>query len=281
MVEPRDTAHAMLAAADRDATARLQLRQAVVVARELRLRTLLTEAFLPFSSGGCVPTHSQLATRTHSSPPPRGSARHPCAATSRRSCTSSEPSAARRGRTGTRRLLTAQQRAAPLIADRCVREQHLPRDETRRIVFVDARPIAEERDLKAERLAALFQPAGEIPPLGAELRDGCLRRAAARSSSPARPRETRHRQRIGAALTTSSSASNALRDCSSPILLHGLDDIAAHRLPPADDGDARCSGDQQQRSAKSAASRARQDPCSSGRTVDSRRRSGSSPRHRP
>src|SRR5262245_27770663 len=43
VIEPRDTVHAMFAAADRDATARSQLRQAVVVARELRLRALLTE----------------------------------------------------------------------------------------------------------------------------------------------------------------------------------------------------------------------------------------------
>ena len=72
---------------------------------------------------------------------------------------------------GARRFLAAHQRTPPLIADRRVREEHLPCDEARRIVFVDAGPIAKERELEAERLAVLvLDPARHVPPFGAELR---------------------------------------------------------------------------------------------------------------
>src|SRR5258707_5794609 len=52
-----------------------------------------------------------------------------------------------------------------------MREEQLPRREPARNVFGDARPVAEKSDLHAELLAACRpEPAGDVPPLAAELR---------------------------------------------------------------------------------------------------------------
>src|SRR5437764_8810838 len=57
--------------------------------------------------------------------------------------------------------------SAPRIRERRVREEHLPRVEAARVVALLLGPRAEEGDLEAERA---IQPAGDVPPFGAELR---------------------------------------------------------------------------------------------------------------
>ncbi len=56
------------------------------------------------------------------------------------------------------------------IGDRRVAEQDLPRREAARVRLAEPGPHAEERHLETERRAALvLQPAGDVPPLDAEV----------------------------------------------------------------------------------------------------------------
>ena len=77
------------------------------------------------------------------------------------------------------------------LGQRRVREHELPGREVARVVLGDARPVAKERDLDAERLAvARAHPAGHVPPLGAVRGVAAVVARERAATAPAAPRDS-------------------------------------------------------------------------------------------
>ena len=128
--------------------------------------------------------------------------------------------------------LVVAQPAVPRIRDRRVREQQLARRETAGPAFGDAGAIAKERDLDAEIVSvAVAHPGRDVPPLGAEQRVAAV---------VARKREYGVRRDCRVAdLRAGTHAGKHKRDrpgtrAGSPIVLHCVDGIVAHRAARAD-----------------------------------------------
>src|SRR5690606_7098635 len=169
VIEPCGTAHAITRIFDPHFTRRLELRQAVVVARVARIRALLTEAVVALKNRRLHGTELELDRKVRRRN--RRALDFPLLAQRPLVDAHIEPPlrCLRQPETCTGRPLGAQQTTAHRIADRGMPKEPLSRGEARRIPLVDSRSIAEERHLKTALDAlSIGEPTRDIPPLGAK-----------------------------------------------------------------------------------------------------------------
>ena len=166
VVEPRPPLDVARATADDDAAAYRELRPAVIPARLAHLRPLARIALLSLQKDRLRRLEREVEREFA-----RGDLRDIALALERERPVADPRAGRRLVRPGkvehrARRALVVAEPALRGLGQRRVREHQLTRREVARVVLGDARPIAKERDLNAERLAvARAHPAGHVPPL--------------------------------------------------------------------------------------------------------------------
>ncbi len=170
VIEPCAAGHGERLAVDGDRPRDSKLRPAVVEACLSRQRALARIATLPVGEHGPGGRERKLERESA-----RGDLRPVHVAIERQRPVVDDDAGRvlarlRKTKALARCALVMPQPAGPGAHERRVREQQLPRSERARILFVHARPVAEERDLHAIIVArAVGEPSRHVPPLDAEI----------------------------------------------------------------------------------------------------------------
>jgi hypothetical protein len=170
VIEPRGTRYRYRLAGPRDDAPHFEMRQAVVIARRLARRTLPAVAVTALLERRLRGIEGELERKL--------SGRDPglvgCAGLLQHPAVYPDPCAAhfriRQVEAGTRRPLGMNQAPQRWIGERGMSNQDLAWRESARVVVLEIRPGAKERDLEADRRGGLVEPAGDVPPLDPEIR---------------------------------------------------------------------------------------------------------------
>ncbi len=228
VVEPGPAPHVARTLGDDDASAHRELRPAVVPARLMRQRALARVALVALQQHRLRGLELEFEREVA-----RGDRRDVAPAFQRERPVADPRPGRRLVRAGevehrARRTLVVAQPAVRGVRHRRVREHELPCGEPARVVLGDARAVAEERHLHAERGAvAALHPAGRVPPLGAvvgmaavvarEAQRGAGQHRRVAGGRPGRRRQGRGDERQGEERAPPHQSSFTARTASTPI----------------------------------------------------------------